>query len=146
MDEFWERVFRFNVEASFLDTRINGAGLISPAPATNQVSYEGVLGWDVYDYTIFVVAETVSTGVQVEIPQNFQLLVQKDTNQYRVIYPSLTASPRLEFKLFPQNRNLVEARLLRSIGFADGAEVAGNLLFMTTDSLQPLDGQPRPWF
>lgn len=146
LDEFWQRTFRFNVEATFLDTRINGAGLITPTRAADQVNYEGISGWDVFNYTIFVVAETISTGGQVEIPQNFQLLAHKETNQYRVIYPSLTAMPHLEYKLFPQNRNLVEGRLLRSVGFPAGEDVFGNVLFMTTPSLQTVNGQPRPWY
>jgi hypothetical protein len=147
LDEFWRRIFRFNIEATFSGFNINGGSLIAPQRANGTVTYESQTGWEVYNYTIPTVIENIDNGVQAQAFQDFQLLVHTATNQYRVIYPRLSEDRRLEFKLFPQNRFIVEGRLLQGVGFPSGEDVTGNMLFMTTPSLQPAsDGSQRPWY
>lgn len=146
LDEIWGRRARFNIEATFLDTRINGAGVIAPVRQAQQVTYEGVGGWDVFNFSLIVVAETISTGRQIDVIQNFQLLSNKENNQYRLVYPGLTANPRLDLKLFPYDRSIVEGRLIDTTGFPANTTQSANALLVTIPSMQPRGTQERPWY
>lgn len=145
LDDFWGQVFGATVEASYPNTRVNAISSVEPALQAATVEFEGEAGWEVYQYSTNVLAETLSNGQIVQIPQTFQILAHREMNQYRVAWPSATASARLIFKLFPQSRMLVEGRLLQSIGFGDDPVLA-NILFISSPSMQSAGNSDRPWF
>ncbi|GAB4191104.1 MAG: hypothetical protein Tsb002_19510 [Wenzhouxiangellaceae bacterium] len=146
LDELWEQDFAINYEATYPNTLINGSGTIRPIRSSGgAVTYEGMDGWDSLIFVLRVFVETSQNGSGFT-DLFFQILVHKESNQYRLISPNLTSATRLEYKIFPQSRMVFEGRLIRDVGFDEDAEITSNFILITSPSMQPSGGQNRPWF